>query len=312
MKIALIGSAPASVRLAPTKDASYAGFTAGRSLLERHQFPHLDDKWQIWACSPGTYGVLERVDRFFETHRWEPGQSWFSPEYCDYLRNFKGPVYTGEVVPEIKNSVRYPREMVTAEFGDFFMTSSLSLMMGLAIIEVVEHRALDKSHDPATDAIGFWGVDMAATEEWQYQRPGCQFFMLEAKRRGIQVIIPPESDLARPMPIYGVCEWTHAHIKGTQRLRELEGRLANARAVNANANNEIRFFEGAIENQKYMMNTWVLNQYSDVVVPDHKGQQLMYMSPQAEPKTVQPVNADQYKYINAIDRVPPYPYKDGM
>ena len=50
-KIALVGSAPSSIRLAPINDPD----------------------WQIWGCSPGAYGVVgPRADVWFEMHRWEP------------------------------------------------------------------------------------------------------------------------------------------------------------------------------------------------------------------------------------------------
>ena len=72
MKIALVGSAPSSVRLAPFDDPS----------------------WDIWGCSPGAYPVFaqKRVDMFFELHRWEPpvvGRAdqqvpWFTPEYVQW------------------------------------------------------------------------------------------------------------------------------------------------------------------------------------------------------------------------------------
>jgi hypothetical protein len=105
------------------------------------------------------------------------------------------------------------------------MTSSLALMLALAIDEIEqlrmarsihrEHKAyvatldagvpvqppgftppaglpreifeaeLDKPDED--DVIGLWGVDMAAAEEYAYQKPGCQFFILEAMRRGIGI-----------------------------------------------------------------------------------------------------------------------------
>ena len=39
--------------------------------------------------------------------------------------------------------------------------------------------------------IGLWGIDMAATEEYAYQRPGCQHFLGLVKRAGID---PKEVD----------------------------------------------------------------------------------------------------------------------
>jgi hypothetical protein len=144
MKIALVGSAPSSVRLAPFRDPS----------------------WTVWACSPGTYPIVEMegAAAFFELHRWEPpviGRPdqqvpWFSPEYCAWLAKFKGPVYTTEVIPDIKNSTRLPREMLIEKYGPYFWSSSLAWMLALAL------------EQPGIQEIGLWGVDMSAVEEYRY------------------------------------------------------------------------------------------------------------------------------------------------
>lgn len=122
-----IGSAPSSIQLAP----------------------YGNPDWEIWACSPGTYGVIPRSDRFFELHRYEPGQPWFSPEYCAFLKAHPL-VYVGDERPDdIPNGRLLPiREMVQA-FGPYFWTSTIAYMFALAILEGYER-------------IGLAGVDMAA------------------------------------------------------------------------------------------------------------------------------------------------------
>lgn len=257
MNIALVGSAPSSVLLAPSRDASYQRWSQGK----QHKYPpnvfdNMD--WEIWACSPGTYGAIARITRFFEVHRWEPGQTWFSPEYCQFLREFNGPVYVGGPIPEIKNAVPYPTDAVEKEFSPFFLTSSLSLMFAVAIMEIEAARATrDKTATPIEDTIGMWGVDMSATEEWEYQRPGCHFFILEALRRGITVFIPPESDILRPLPIYGVSEWDVNYIKATARAKELGARI-QAHATEAQRNEAQRnYLQGASDNLQYFVKTWL-------------------------------------------------------
>jgi len=49
LKIALVGSAPSSVLLAPYGDPS----------------------WEIWGCSPGVYYQAPRTEAWFELHRFE-------------------------------------------------------------------------------------------------------------------------------------------------------------------------------------------------------------------------------------------------
>jgi hypothetical protein len=238
-KIALVGSAPSSIRLAPYRDTS----------------------WEIWGCSPGAYPVVQRADAWFELHRWEPPVigdptrqvPWFSPEYVEWLRQFKGTVYTGEAVADLPRSVRLPRERLIAKYGPYFFTSSLAWMLAMALeVEDVE-------------AIALYGVDMSATEEYAQQRPGCHFFIQAAILRGIRITVPPESDLMQPMPLYGVGEWDPMMVKATVRQRELEARLANAQQRLAAAQQEASFLQGAIDNHKYWMATWIGTAYVDRV-----------------------------------------------
>lgn len=271
MKIALIGSSPSSIRQAPFFDKSYAQFGQGKvPAYPPSQF--IEEDWEIWGCSPGAFGVTPRATRWFEVHRWEPGQAWFSPEYCQFLRTFRGPVYTGAPVPEITNHVVYPIKEVEAEFSSYFLTSSLSLMMAIAIMEIESLRK-NPGHDHNSDVIGMWGVDMAANEEYGYQRPGCHFFILEALRRGIGVYIPPESDLMRPMPVYGLSEWDHNYIKLTQRSREINARLTERATTLQTAQSELHSLRGSLDDLEYMVKTWT-SEYgmpAGQVIRYHKG-----------------------------------------
>lgn len=252
MKIAILGSAPSSLELAPFQDIKALSITNGPMVHPTP--PFADVSWEIWGCSPGLFGQQKRIDRWFEVHRWEPGKAWFSPEYCQWLAAFKGPVYVGGNIPEIPNAVLYPVRRVEEEFSPYFLSSSISLMLALAILEI---EAAWASGMPRTEGtIGLWGVDMASGEEWNEQRPGCQAFVLEALRRGIEVYLPPESDLMRPLPIYGISEWDHRYIKGVVRMRELKAKLQRevqmATAAQANA----RYLEGAIDDHNWQIKTW--------------------------------------------------------
>jgi hypothetical protein len=288
MKVALIGSAPSSTNLAPYWDKTYRDFLEGKEQMAPPLI-HGNEKWDIWGCSPGAAGQVGRATRWFEVHRWEPGKDWFQTGYLEFLRRFKGAVYIGGAVPpdDIPMQRRYPIKRVEEEFSSYFLTSSLSLMMALAILEIDQIRKARKAYqatlqsteaekmaiaqanplpefvslDELTkadeeDEIGFWGVDMAATEEYGYQRAGCQFFILEALRHGISVYVPPESCLLRPMPVYGICEWDHNYIKMTQRMRELNARLHQHQQEASNAQAAIHHVQGGIEDLNYNVNTW--------------------------------------------------------
>lgn len=226
LKIALVGSAPASVRLAPYQDPS----------------------WKIWGCSPGVYGVAPRVDEWFELHLWEPGQPWFSPEYVQWLTNLPGrgvTLWTGQEIGQIPGSHVYPADEILAEFdpSQWFCTSSLFWMMARAI-------------KMGATKIGLWGVDMAATEEYEMQRAGIHHLAYIARSRGIEVGCPPESDLFTPRFRYGVDEWTHSYRKSRARRLELEARKREAEAAAAHAANNVHFLGGALDDLHYMHNTW--------------------------------------------------------
>ena len=220
MNVILLGTAPSSIQLAP----------------------FANPEWEIWSCSPGTYGA-PRHDRFFELHRWEPHQTWFSEGYMQFLRDFPGEVVMSEHVPEVKNCVLLPWRELVAKYGPYFFTSSLAWMMAMAI-------------EAGAKKIALYGVDMAANTEYHDQRMGCQYFALMAAARGIEVGVPPESDLFRPAPLYGVCETSHAWIKQRARNIELNSRLTDASERAKTALEEIHFIKGALDDQDWNLHSW--------------------------------------------------------
>lgn len=227
LKFALIGSAPASVRAAPYSDPS----------------------WAIWGCSPGAYGIVPkgRSNMWWELHRYEPGAAWFSPEYCQFLRDHPC-VVVAEPVKAIPNGQTLPVAQLVAKYSDWFFTSSVAWMMAMAI-EAIEANGKGGK-------IGLWGVDMAANEEYEAQRAGLHYFALIAAQKGIEVGVPPESDLFRPRFLYGIDELTHSHVKMRARRDELNARARDAEARAASAQQEAWFLKGAIDDLNYCFQTW--------------------------------------------------------
>lgn len=223
-QVCLLGSAPSSLRLAPFSNP----------------------EWAMCGCSPGVYGVAPRSNAWVELHRYEPGQPWFSPEYCQFLANYPGPVWMAEERPEIPNSVALPLPMLIQKYSPYFFTSSLAFMMAMAI-------------ESGFKRIGLYGVDMAAASEYKDQRLGCQFFALLARSRGIEVGVPPESDLFRPAPLYGVSEVSHARIKMMARRRELEARVQSSLQAQQSAKDETLFLRGALEDLEWAEMDWMGN-----------------------------------------------------
>jgi hypothetical protein len=127
-------------------------------------------------------------------------------------------------------------------------------MIAGAIDDIVADR--ETRTTPEADTIALYGVDMAANEEYGYQRAGCQHFLCLAADMGINVYVPPESDLLRPMPLYGVSESSHWMIKSTARRNELQSRLAGAQNMLAQATHDVAFLQGALDDLNYHMLTW--------------------------------------------------------
>ena len=223
-QVCLLGSAPSSLRLAPFGNPN----------------------WAMCGCSPGVYGVAPRTEAWVELHRYEPGQPWFSPEYCEFLAKHPGPVWMAEERPEIPHSVTLPLADLIQKYSPYFFTSSLSYMMAMAI-------------ECGFKRIALYGVDMAAATEYKDQRLGCQYFAIIARAHGIEVGVPPESDLFRPAPLYGVSEVSHGRIKLLSRRRELEARVNDALARQQQAKDESLFLRGALEDLEWAEMDWFGN-----------------------------------------------------
>ena len=222
LRIAILGTAPSSRSLAPFADPS----------------------WTIWACSAGNMQALPRVDCWFEIHSnllWPEHESFGKP-YLDWLNKQSFPIYMQDqaLVPRAKS---FPKEELVEEFGRYFFTSSFAWMMAFAI-----------KQNPAE--IGLWGVDMASKDEYILQRSGGHFFLQEAKRRGIKVTLPPESDLLQPPPLYGFDDSTRFLRKICVREKELKDRLAGMTGQRDQLNNSIIYLQGALEDIDYIKSIW--------------------------------------------------------
>lgn len=239
-KIAILGSAPSSIALAPFEDPS----------------------WAIWVCSPAAFATVasRRSDVWFETHRFlpsEPGKSgapgtrpWFSPEFHQFLRDHKGPVFMSQVDPTIPNSVRIPFEELLKKYGPYHFCSTIPWMLALAIEQMPK-------------AIGLWGIDMSSSEEYVQQRPACQHFMGMAKALGIEVVLPLESDLMRPPLIYGLGELNPRHIKLSSYLDMHHKERGLFRQQLENLKMQEAYVTGRIDALTYVLQNW-----SDDIEPD--------------------------------------------
>lgn len=192
----------------------------------RMDAPYGDPSWRIWACSPGNspFGIdkgssaLPRVDEHFELHapiehptrpyaylRWlseRPQKVWMRdaramasgmfpnavpyPEKelygTDVLGKSLEMVAPGRAVEAIR---AYP--VGNGLFNPWAFTSSVAYMLAKAVVDCEREKI---------PAIGLWGILQSSENEYAYQRQGTQYFLWEAARRGIKVVVAPESRLA--------------------------------------------------------------------------------------------------------------------
>lgn len=222
LKIALVGTAPSSRLLAPYNDPS----------------------WKIWGCSPGNMNVLPRVDAWFEIHGsllWPENRHYGEP-YINWLRQLKIPVYMQDQ-RYMPNAAPLPKDELVKEFGPYYFTSSFSWMMAMAMREGAKEIAL-------------YGIDMASRDEYILQRPGAYHFFQEAKKRGIKMTAPYESDIMQPPALYGYSEVTPYGRKLLARKQEINERLASMKAQRDSLGNQITYLEGALEDNDYHISIW--------------------------------------------------------
>lgn len=223
-KIAIIGKAPSSFGIAP----------------------YADESWQIWTLSDSV--VCKQAPRFdvqFELHEFDQLRAPARKPYLDWLKAIGDkPVLLREATPEVPHGEAYPKDRIVAKYGRYF-TNTVSWMLALAI-------------DMAPKEIGVWGVDMATNEEYNNQRPSCEFFLGWAAGAGVKIHVPPQSDLLKTAGLYGFDTWQgDMHAKWKVRCAELKKRKAEVEAKRDQAASEALFFQGALEDCENYWGQWV-------------------------------------------------------
>lgn len=226
-KIAIIGSAPSSNRLAPFDDAA----------------------WDCWACSPANMKLLPRVDAWFELHKTQlyPEHVGWGGPYIEWLRSQSFTLYMQDK-DLCSNATAYPLEDILRRFSGYFFTSSFAYMLALAIAQHEDGQVIEE--------IKLFGADMATSKEYAEQMPAAHHFMWLASKMGIKVSCPPESDLINPPHLYGYFEASPKGRKLYVRKQEIEGRVSHARAEMENHANTIKHLTGCLDAEDYHWRRW--------------------------------------------------------
>lgn len=192
---------PAPAAAAPVKHTGIAILGSHPQTVMTAPFDKPD--WLIYACSPHNVEqrTLPRWDQWFEVHN--PVQD--KTRSYHYLRGLEEQARAkqarGETpvvwmrdkaaLPHFPGAQPYPEKEIKAIFSPFMFTSSIAFILAKAIVDC-ERSGIRQ--------LGLWGILQASEQEYAYQRPGTQYFIWEATRRGIKVLAAPESKLFEPPP----------------------------------------------------------------------------------------------------------------
>lgn len=228
----------------------------GTSPQNSHLAPYNDPTWEIWGISR-MYLQVPRWDRWYELHRfeelcrtWAPGQDDVEAEsrkaYTEWLSRDHGkPIYVQPGIEGAGPSLKpYPIQEIVTAFRPYF-TNQVSYMIAHAITEL----------QPG-DVLGVWGVDMAMTEEFREQRPSCEYFLGIAEGKGIEVVIPDQSNLLKAKALYGFAPVNPIVETLKAKKNELTGRKNDIEAGLKQGQMQFAGLSGALDMIEGLLTNW--------------------------------------------------------
>jgi hypothetical protein len=188
------------------------------------------DIWALNELYMDKPKIAVRATAWFQLHGYEPPVIR-DPNQVKSLSFLKCPVLMWRKHPNIPNSIEYPLREVLEEFDIYgddmaldqpdirqraYFTNSISWMIALAI-------------KMGYKDIQVYGVNMAQDQEFQHQRPSCEFFLGWARGKGIKIYKPPVSDLLLSTFLYGYDDASSYMQKLEARRIELIERVEGTR-----------------------------------------------------------------------------------
>lgn len=174
--IAVLGSHPATVETAPFHDDGVYIFSCSPHNIQMRTLP----RWDAWSEA---HSVAADKTRPYDYLRGLEQQAQAKQERGEnpiiWMRD-------REAVKHFPGGVLYPEDEIKATFCPFLLTSSVAWMLALSILEA-ERNDIKK--------IALYGILQSSDAEFAYQRPGTQYFLWEATKRGIKVLAARESNL---------------------------------------------------------------------------------------------------------------------
>lgn len=164
---------------------------------ESREFARLSQAEAFWSMNWAyEYDFLPRIDRLFELH-----EAWIYAgagerhakrvKHWEWLRqNREIPVYMTKYRADVPMCHVYPLAQIQDAIRCRVLSSSIDLMMALAIFEGYER-------------IEWYGIEMGNETEYRYQRQGAAYWIGQCDARGIDLVLPKTSRLLPTKKIYG-------------------------------------------------------------------------------------------------------------
>ena len=194
--IAILGSHPATVMAAPFSDPCWLIYSCSPHNVEHRQLPRVDQWYEVHTPIEDptrAFGYLKAVSEMpfvwmRDQRALKSGLFKGAHEYPE--KELKGTSTAQKLQTQRKDGSAEVR-VVEVPNGDglfcpYMFTSSIAYMLAKAIVDC-EQRDIKQ--------IGLWGIMQQSEGEYSYQRPGIQYFLHEATRRGIKVVANRESCL---------------------------------------------------------------------------------------------------------------------
>lgn len=152
--------------------------------------PPPPDGVEVW-CANAVRSYVRRCPQLMDNDQWT---RWFNlhgkphmmskyPDTYHWYRKQTKPIYLQRQQPDIPASLAFPRTAVQEFFPapmNRYFTCSGAWLIALAIMEGFER-------------IELWGYEIRVTKPaYAWERPNVFFWIEEARKRGIEVWLPPE------------------------------------------------------------------------------------------------------------------------
>ncbi len=155
------------------------------------------DSTEILAINNAHQFLTKPAAMWFQLHpsdwHWEKGfpdgSFGRSPEHLEYLKTLEIPVYMRQEHPDIPHSVRFPLQEIVGHFGISYFTSTMAYIMGLILMQ---HDAGERVGE-----IKVFGINLTTLNEYYHQKACMEYWLGEARGRGIKVWVPETSGLLK-------------------------------------------------------------------------------------------------------------------